>query len=115
MVLLNDTVRGEISSFVIQLHFLYINKDFLAFEKQIVCKILELLKDVDHESLKKLYWYVDPIYQLLYYEIKMKTVPISRTIQKVIELASLPLYQMPEEIRENHLLKLNKLLSAHKA
>jgi hypothetical protein len=111
MVLVIDEGRGEISSFVIHMRSLYLKKDIAAFEKQIVCKVSELMKGGNKESLKQLYCYVDPIYQLLYFEIKTKTAPISCEMQKMLELAALPLYKMSEEIRGNYLLKLGDLLA----
>jgi hypothetical protein len=111
MVLVTDIGGGEIGSFVIQLRFLYRNKQFSAFETQVIWKIKELLREGTRDSLMRMYCHLDPVYQLLYFEIKMKTAPISRKLQKVIETASLPLYKMSEEVRENYLLKLEELLS----
>ncbi len=115
MVLFISEIGGEdVVSFIVQLKLLYLNRDFFAFEKKVVWKISELIKDGSRESLVKLYCCLDPIYQLIYYDIKKKTTPVSRRIQKAIEMASMPLYQMSEEVRNSYLQKLIQILSKNK-
>lgn len=114
MVLVRNEGGEDIGSFVIQLDFLYKKKDFQAFERQVAAKIRELMADKSENSLMKLYWYLDPIYRLLYFDIKTKSTPISIKLQKMIEMASMPLYQMSEEVRANYLSKLTQMLTSHK-
>jgi hypothetical protein len=116
MVLFAADMGGEdVVSFVVQLRVLYLNKDFFTFEKKVIWKISELIKDGSRESLLKLYCSLDPLYQLLYCDTQENATPISARLRKMIEVASLPLYQMSEEVRGNYLLKLRRMLSKDQA
>lgn len=110
MVLLNNDGGDDVASFIIHVSFLYREKKFSAFERQILSKVFELVKDESSESLQKLYCFLDPIYQLLYFDIKSKNSKLSRKMEKLIELAALPFHKMSVETRRNALDKLLELL-----
>ncbi len=115
MVLFAADMGGEdVVSFIVQLRLFYLNRDFLTFEKKVIWKISELIKDGSRESLIKLYCSLEPLYQLLYSDAQNDAAPISGRLRKMIEVASLPLYQMSEEVRGNYLLKLKQMLSKDK-
>ena len=110
MVLLNNVGGEGVASLVIHLTFLYREKKIGAFERQIIAKIDSLAKVGSPESLQKLYCFLDPIYQLLYFDIKSKNSKLSRKMEKLIELAALPFHKMSVETRRNALDKLLDLL-----
>jgi hypothetical protein len=93
----------------------YHAKKYREVEHMILSQVKDLLSSYESNSsplvLKDLYQFIDPVYQLLYFDLQTKNVPIARKVKKILEIASLPLFDMPSEDQSQYIHQIKTFLA----